>query len=344
MDFAKSENMVLFLRFLHLNVFVTRFWRIVKCQKTDAKSFTTKIKRTFDADGIGMSRLYCAATDGASVMTGCNAGVVVLLRLLCCAFLIACHCIAHREALAAAGAAEGNEVADYCEATMHDILNYHTRSALKTEHLETIQRELQVKRLRMVRWVKTRWLSRGASTKTIQRNLAPLAVEFERDKAKSATAGILHEAVTSHKFIVAITIFSDVLDLLNRLNKSFQVTSPVYSTIMTNIRAFIAHLEACYLGVTFLGGIEWGKMKHAIARGNPDSADAREIADADSGDEGVVFANHGTAADGAFYMLPGVIDSDEVQPIWRDVGDEEEVISGVVEFCSELKVGLETVF
>jgi len=32
-DVSKSENMVLYLRFLFLGVFVTRFWRIVKCEK-----------------------------------------------------------------------------------------------------------------------------------------------------------------------------------------------------------------------------------------------------------------------------------------------------------------------
>ena len=32
-DVSKSENMALYLRFLFLGVFVTRFWRIVKCEK-----------------------------------------------------------------------------------------------------------------------------------------------------------------------------------------------------------------------------------------------------------------------------------------------------------------------
>ena len=90
---SKSENMVLYLRFLFLGVFVTRFWRIVKCEKVDAKSLAEKVKMTFEEDAIPTTRLRCLGTDGASVMTGSNGGVAVLLRLCLCAFLLAIHCI-----------------------------------------------------------------------------------------------------------------------------------------------------------------------------------------------------------------------------------------------------------
>jgi len=325
MDVSKSENMVLYLRFLCAGIFVTRFWRIVKCHGATAILLAAKITATFEEDGISTTRLFSLGTDGASVMTGHRGGVAVLLCLLCCAFMLSCHCIAHRQALSAAAASNDNEVADFLESAMNDILSYHTRSAKRSDNLENIQAALQVARLRIVKWVKTRWLSRGNTARTIQLNLVPLAVEFNRDRADCVTAGPLYEVITSHNFVTAISIFSDLLSSLNLLNLSFQVPHPMFLTVMTNVKAFLAMIETCYLGEQFIGGAEWRKLE--IAMGESES-----------------------------YLVPGVYkeqvvvdsDSDEetivIEPVERNRDDEAIVIEGAREFCRELVCDLKLRF
>ena len=73
-------------------------------------------------------------------------------------------------------------------------------------------------------------------------------------------------------------------------------------------------------------------MKVSIGHGTSDSS--LVAADADSDTEGVSFIAHGAAVEGAYYSSTF---SDEVPDIWRDLGDEEEVIGGMKLFCADLK-------
>jgi hypothetical protein len=332
MDVSKSENMVLYLRFLFMGIFVTRFWRIIKCRDVTAAGLTATIRTAFEEDNIDTRRLFSLGTDGASVMTGCNGGVAVLLRLLCCAFLLACHCIAHRQALSAAAAAEGNATMDFAEGIMHPLLNYHTRSALRSDHLEEIQVALQVAKRRLIKWVTTRWLSRGATAQTIAINLVPLAVELERDKAACITAESLYAAVTSHKFVFTITVFADLLGSLNQLNTSFQVTHPMYGTVIRNVDAFLDLVTASYLGRVLVGGTLLAKLRTAMARGSP-------------GNPALYFVPATERAQASEVREPadrsgGIV----LNPVRRILADEDEVIGGVKEFCTELVLDLKRRF
>ena len=45
-DVSRSENMVLFLRFMLCGIFVTRFYRIVKCKEVNAVGLKNKVRST----------------------------------------------------------------------------------------------------------------------------------------------------------------------------------------------------------------------------------------------------------------------------------------------------------
>ena len=117
--------------------------------------------QTFDDDGIPTSLVASFASDGASVLTGRENGVAAQLQRLRNAHILVCHCIAHQHVLATADAPNENEVATFVENNMHSVVNYHSNSTQRREHLEKLQVELQIPTLTMLRLVATRWLSRG---------------------------------------------------------------------------------------------------------------------------------------------------------------------------------------
>ncbi|CAI5477608.1 unnamed protein product [Closterium sp. Yama58-4] len=71
-----------------------------RARESISSSLYDTIVKCLWAKDMSMDKLVGVSTDGASVMTGAKNGVVALLRKRC-PWLVAIHCVAHREALAA---------------------------------------------------------------------------------------------------------------------------------------------------------------------------------------------------------------------------------------------------
>ena len=125
------------------------------------------------------SRVASFASDGASVLTGRLHGVAVLLQQRWNMFMLVVHCIAHRYALGAEDASKDNHVAEYVEANMHSVVNYHSNSTQRREHLEKLQASLQVKVLMIIKFIETRWLCRGGVAARLHTTIGPIYYEFK---------------------------------------------------------------------------------------------------------------------------------------------------------------------
>ena len=115
-DVSKTGASVMYLRLLYRGYFRTLFWRIVQVVDGSAEGLFNLISTQFEIDGIPKWLLFSFASDGASVMTGDKSGVAVRLVAAFNLFMLTCHCIAHRHALACASAAEGNAICIYAHA------------------------------------------------------------------------------------------------------------------------------------------------------------------------------------------------------------------------------------
>ncbi|CAI5460812.1 unnamed protein product [Closterium sp. Yama58-4] len=81
------------------------FLALLSLEHCDAAALYDTIVKCLWSKDMSMDKLVAVSTDGASVMTGKKNGVVALLRKRC-PWLVAVHCVAHREALAAKDAAK----------------------------------------------------------------------------------------------------------------------------------------------------------------------------------------------------------------------------------------------
>ena len=253
---SKHGSSVLYLRLLMGGTFVTVFWRIVQVSDASAVGLFSLIESTFEEDRIPKWLLFSFASDGASVMTGSNGGVAVLLQQSFNMFCMVCHCIAHRHALAAASAAKANAVCQYFESVLCEVIGYHSHSTKRHEHLENLQAQLGLAKLRMVRLVATRWLSRGQAVARVFAIIAALVMEFKEDERdqSNALAGPLVEATQSFVFVVCLSLFNDILQTLCQLSMAFQKDHVKFSEVKVLLAATRECLQAQYVDEPFVGG------------------------------------------------------------------------------------------
>ena len=165
-DVSRNNSMALYIRHLDDGVFKTSFWGLVQAQDASAEGLLSVIQRNCEENGVSIDKIISFAADGAFVMTGRDNGVAVRLQKLY-PFMLTAHCVAHKEALAAGDAAKENDVCDFMETSLPQVITYHSHSTKRKDHLTKLQEQLQVDQLRALKMVATRWLSRGAATERV---------------------------------------------------------------------------------------------------------------------------------------------------------------------------------
>ena len=264
-DSSNTNLMVLYLRILASEGFKTVFWGIVKVTDATGRGLADVILQHFEESEIPTELLASMATDGASAMTSPDVGAAVLVAAAANGHMLPCHCVAHRHALASKDGAEDNELAEYFEGVLHDVVNYHSRSPKRAEHLSRLQSELKVAKLRLVRVVATRWLSRAAAVVRVWKVISALVLEFHADSRdrSNETATTLYQALFSYKFICALTLFMGVLSTLAQISTAFQRDHVVYRDVRMIIDAAKQSFRAIYNKETFVGTPEWMELIEA---------------------------------------------------------------------------------
>ncbi|CAI7784409.1 unnamed protein product [Closterium sp. NIES-53] len=95
MDRVRGKHLILYATFVRESVVVTEFMQLITVEKADASTLLSLLLSHLQAVGVDLQRISGISTDGASVMMGSQAGLVVRLREKV-PHLVSCHCIAHR--------------------------------------------------------------------------------------------------------------------------------------------------------------------------------------------------------------------------------------------------------
>ncbi|GJP32803.1 hypothetical protein CLOM_g17407 [Closterium sp. NIES-68] len=104
-DRCRGKHLIVYATFVKNGVVVTEFLTLLTVDRADAASLLALLLSYLGAIGIDLNRITGINTDGAAVITGVRNGLVARLRTRI-RHLVSCHCIAHREALAAKDAAD----------------------------------------------------------------------------------------------------------------------------------------------------------------------------------------------------------------------------------------------
>ena len=240
----------------------------------DADTILMVLRHMYDEEGVSPSRMAAFGSDGASVMLGCNNGVAVQLARTFNIFLLVAHCIAHRNALAAAHACASIPLAAWLEAQLRDILHFHGHSGKRKSVLRNIQEQLGAPKLALLKLAKARWLSRGDASRRILDVLPSLVVEFREMANTSTTASVLLSVVRMHKFLALLCFFVDIMALLTMLSRCFQKKHVYFKRVRGLIDSTKAVLEANYggRGTSAITGERWNLLMSAAPQTAPTRA------------------------------------------------------------------------
>ncbi|CAI7857205.1 unnamed protein product [Closterium sp. NIES-54] len=156
-DRCRGKHVIVYATFIRNNKLVSEFMQLITVEKGNAYTLLSLLLSHLQAVGVEVQRISGISTDGASVMMGSRAGLVVRLRERV-PHLVSCHCITHREALAAKEAAEALPIFDMVDDLVRMTADLLRRSAPKQQRFMDLQQlftetSLEVQGIHQVRWL-----------------------------------------------------------------------------------------------------------------------------------------------------------------------------------------------
>ncbi|CAI7840779.1 unnamed protein product [Closterium sp. NIES-53] len=214
-DRIHGKHLIVYATFFHGTGVVNDFITLITVDRADAASLTSAVVQYLTGIGLDLQKISAISTDGASVMTGKNNGVVARLRMRI-PHLASTHCVAHQEALAASDAADAVPELYMVDDVIRGFADLISRSNVKYEKFHNIQHVFCKTNLEAQGIHTVRWLSRGEAVRRFL-EILPAAIvvlkEYNND---------LYEIATSFKFQWLLRLLADVLWELNHLNQRFQ--------------------------------------------------------------------------------------------------------------------------
>ena len=343
---SSEGTLIIYLRFHRHGVAVTKFWKLVQVKDGKAETIFNALEQAFREDDIDPSAVFSMSTDGASVMLGSQSGVATLCKAAWNGVMIITHCIAHREALAVGDSYAANAEALAFERTLRDILHYYKDSNKRKSHLVSLQQQVGIPELAMLKLHSVRWLSRAGVAKRTLHNWPALVQEFaqEANSAKpinaevavdplkwqqvgaslpahgmplqnqalaealikqtaflekewaafkvsdlsersyvetkidnttvyfspmrrvaQSSAAALHATIVSHRFVLALCGFTDVLNAMALLSRLFQCKLVRFRSVSQQLDCLKASLARAYGDGPHMGGDEYRLLRRAIS-------------------------------------------------------------------------------
>ncbi|CAI7851515.1 unnamed protein product, partial [Closterium sp. NIES-54] len=214
-DRRRGKHMIVYITFLRQWSVVTEFHANLSVDKCDASSLFLVLLTHLGSNGVELTKISGISTDGASMMTGGKSGVVARLCTRV-PHLVSCHCIAHREALAAKDAATSILEVGIIDKVVRKVSDLLGRSSPKHSRFMQLQEVVTETNMEMQGIKDVRWLSRGdAIARLADVFPAVVLLLYEYDKKT-------YNIVTSFKFQFLLYFLADVLKQLNYLNLKFQ--------------------------------------------------------------------------------------------------------------------------
>lgn len=178
-----------------------------------AENIKNQVIEFFRSKGL-LSRLknciFGIGTDGASNMRGCDNGFVQKMCDDLDRELLCLHCISHITALSAKFDEKSSHLAAKVDGILKEICSDFGRSALKHESLFQLQTTMHAAHQKILKYCKTRWLSRYQSCQRILVQLDVLLTFYENayvtDRSK-----IRYLQICRYELLKGLHVLADVL-------------------------------------------------------------------------------------------------------------------------------------
>ena len=237
----------------------THFVCILQLDDGSALTIYTAICDRLKEWNIHLNKLVGFASDGASVMTGCQSGVAMRLRVDV-PHMIDIHCVAHRLALATTKATESTLEVKQFETVIKDVYNYFGHSTTRRVELQLWQSVYDDPVITIKGFSSTRWLSVYNSIQSIARSYSSLLAFFAMESIGSSAANGIYLELQKWRCAALTVVLGDILGVLNTLSKKFQQDDIPLPRLLSIVESVKRELTARYLGKEprwALGYREW---------------------------------------------------------------------------------------
>ncbi|MCO5609780.1 hypothetical protein L7F22_064012 [Adiantum nelumboides] len=234
----------------HLIVYVTyltsqlqvevNFLQLLEIEKADAETIYNSIIKLLEDLKLDTRRFVAIATDGCSTMTGKKTGLVARLKRLFPS-LIAVHCIAHREALAAKDAADQFLEMDYMDKLAGKVYTWLGKSSNRHAEFSKLLKEFQLNDVKILQLHSVRWLSRGLVMARIVEVMPAILELWKENNHPDYGTMLLYQVQFLFQYL------ADVLEQMNILSKVFQENIVDVSTLGATFQKTKNILQTRYL-------------------------------------------------------------------------------------------------
>ena len=226
----------------------TSFFDAVEVTQSNAKSFYSAIKSSFENRSIPMSNIIGFSSDTCNVMFGERLSEMSLLKEECnnivfvkCSFHMIHLCISHACA----------ELSTTLEDLCRNIFNYFNRSSLQQHELKEFQMFFQISPHKMLSFGQTRWLSLEQCVSWMLKRWDALTLYFSSIVAEKRDPSYVTDSILKNlknPFIKAQMEFLQVqLHQTNEFNTLFQSDQPLLHAL---------HKKVCQLLIELISNFE----------------------------------------------------------------------------------------
>ncbi|CAF3499847.1 unnamed protein product [Rotaria socialis] len=256
-DITGKEQMSVVLRYVDAeNEIHEHFMGFIKLDQLDAKSLSEKLFEFLQKYEIPIENCIAQCYDGASVMSGSQAGVQTLMRQNYMPRGIYIHCFAHRLNLVIGDVCKVVSYIDEFMAILSKIHEYFTCSSVTNEYFRHAQRSLQLDTSSSLKlWAQTRWDSRWISIDALKNNysaiITALSDLIDNGGHRAIDARGLLAATQEPLFLVSMFILHILLGPIKILSDQLKAISIDYASAKEFIRSIIDQIKFMRNETTF---------------------------------------------------------------------------------------------
>ena len=246
-DVSNLTQLDIHLRLVCQGEIRSRFGLFKSLSDTTARTISDVITSWCEEQKMDMRRMHFSS-DGAATFTGRHAGVAARMKAAN-PHMVSVHCVAHREALAAADACHKVDfLRDTFQPVLGGVFRFFDNSPKREAAFHAVQELLDLSQVKLKEPKFVRWLSHDAAVQAFVKSLPAILMALEREveENRDLAAKAYAKKIKCQKFVASLLLFADVLPHLSRLSKQFQKTDldfsqlkPALETAMTSIRQLL---------------------------------------------------------------------------------------------------------
>ena len=246
-DVTTLQQYITFVRYVHKGVPKTFFLDIRPLDTGGATAINiyNTWKQVADDYGLVEQQNIANATDGAHAMVGEHNSLGQKIKAANDR-VVNMHCSAHRAALSAADGSDALAEITDMEALLLTVWKYYHRSCKRTENLSECKRVLGTKGLRLKARSNTRWLSGQAAGIAMKSEINAIwmsLTHFATSGGGDASADGILRKLRCKRFVKSLYIYCQAVNIMNIMNKTFQVGELNFSMLKPAVDACKAGLE-----------------------------------------------------------------------------------------------------